>query len=57
VYWTTGEALLAPERNLWRKVDSITRDTGKWIEGKRVADGSVIAMRRGNAWGAKGPCC
>ena len=25
--------------------------------GKRVADGSVVAMNRGNAWGAKGPCC
>ena len=25
----TGEALLAPERNFWSKVDSITVDSGK----------------------------
>ena len=42
----TGEALLAPERNLWSKVDSITVDSGKWIEGERVADGFVRAWVR-----------
>jgi hypothetical protein len=26
-------------------------------KGERVADGSVLAMSRGNARGAKGPCC
>ena len=29
---------------------------GKWTEGERMADGSAVAMKRGNACGAKGPC-
>ena len=45
----TGEALLAPVRNHWRKVGPITSNTGKWVEGERVADGSVVAMNWGNA--------
>jgi len=38
----TGEALIAPVRNHWRKVGFITRDTGKWTVGGRVADRSVV---------------
>ena len=53
----TGEALLAPVRNHRSKVGSITGNTGKWAEGERVADGRVVAWRRGNARGAKAPCC
>lgn len=53
----TGETLLVPGRNHWRKVSPITSNTGKWVEGEREADGSEVAMNRGNAWGAKGPCC
>jgi hypothetical protein len=53
----TGEALLVPERNHRSKVDRITGTTGKTIEGERVADGSVVAMKRSNVRGAKGPCC
>lgn len=53
----TGEALLAPGRNPWSKVGPITGDPGKWAEGERVAEGRVVAMRRGNARGAKAPCC
>ena len=53
----TGEALLVPGRNLWSKVDSITVNSGKWIEGERVADGFVVAMNRSNVRGAKEPCC
>ena len=53
----TGEALLVPVRNHRSKVDRITGQTGKSIEGERVADGSVVATKRGNARGAKGPCC
>ena len=53
----TGEALLVPERNHRSKVDRITGTTGKAIEGERVADGSVVAMKRRNVRGAKGPCC
>jgi hypothetical protein len=51
----TGEALTAPARNNWRKVSPITRDTGKWTEGGRVAEGPALAMKQGNACGAKRP--
>ncbi len=53
----TGEALLAPARNCRSKVGLITGEPGKGAEGERVADGSVIAMKPGNAGEAKGPCC
>ena len=52
----TGEALHAPWRNPRSKTSPITDDTGKWSGGVRVADGSVLAMKPGNAGGAKGPC-
>jgi hypothetical protein len=29
---------------------------GKWAEGERMADGFAVAMKRGNACGAKEPC-
>ena len=53
----TGEAFLAPAGKSWRRICPITRETGKWVEGERAADGSVVATKRGNACGAKGPCC
>jgi hypothetical protein len=53
----TGEALLAPTRNRRSKVGPITGKPGKGAEGERVADGSTVAMKPGNAGGAKGPCC
>jgi hypothetical protein len=53
----TGEALLAPPRNRRSRVGRITGAPGKAADGERVADGPVRAMRRGNARGAKGPCC
>jgi len=52
----TGEALHAPWRNRRSKTVPITDDTGKWNGGVRVADGSVVAVKLGNAGGAKGPC-
>ncbi len=52
----TGEALHAPGRNPRRETVPITDDTGKWSGGVRVADGSVVAVKLGNAGGAKGPC-
>src|SRR5437899_7283926 len=52
----TGEALLVPTRNRWSKVGRITGDPGKSAEDERVADGSVLAMKRSNVRGAKGPC-
>src|SRR5215469_18233018 len=51
----TGEALLAPARNRWSKVGPITGEPGKWADGERVADGFALAMKPGNAGGAKGP--
>ncbi|MCX5847582.1 MAG: hypothetical protein NTW12_14720 [Deltaproteobacteria bacterium] len=53
----TGETLLVPGRNFWSKVGLITGNTGKWIEGERVADGFVRAMNWSNIRGAKEPCC
>src|SRR6516165_369138 len=53
----TGEALLAPRRNHRSRVDRITGSTGKSIEGERVTDGFVVALKRGNARGAKEPWC
>ncbi len=34
-----------------------TGGPGKSSDGERVADGSGVATKRGNARGAKGPCC
>jgi hypothetical protein len=53
----TGETVLVPSRNRWSKVGRITGKTGKAIEGETVAAGPVVAEKRGNARGAKGPCC
>src|SRR6201998_2580530 len=52
----TGEALLVPARNRRSKVGRITGDTGKAAEDEKVAAGSVVAMKRSNVRGAKGPC-
>jgi hypothetical protein len=35
----------------------ITGNTGKSVDGERVAEGPVVAQKRGNARGAKRPCC
>ena len=53
----TGEAVLVPSRNRRSKVDRITGGLGKTVEDETVAAGSVVALKRGNARGAKGPCC
>src|SRR5204863_1376410 len=53
----TGEALLVPARKGGSWVGRITGSTGKSADDERVADGPVVAVRRGNARGAKGPCC
>jgi len=34
----------------------ITGITGKSVEGERDSEGSIVAMRRSNVRGAKGPC-
>jgi hypothetical protein len=53
----TGEAILALARNRGKKVSPITGEPWKWAEGERVADGSAVAMKPGNAGRAKGPYC
>src|SRR5215469_3406825 len=53
----TGEAVLAPLGNRWSKVARITGETGKTSKGETVAARPVVAQKRGNARGAKGPCC
>jgi hypothetical protein len=52
----TGEAFLVPGRNRRSKVGRITGDTGKAAEDEKVAAGSVVATKRSNVRGAKGPC-
>ena len=39
------------------KVGRITGNPGKSAEGERVAEGLVVALKWGNARGAKRPCC
>ncbi len=53
----TGEALLVPARKGGSWVGRITGSTGKSADDERVAEGPVVALKRGNARGAKGPCC
>ena len=53
----TGETLLVPTRKGGSGVGRITGSTGKSADDERVADGLVVARKRGNARGAKGPCC
>ena len=55
-YWATGEALLVPGRNSWKKVHPITAKDGKWMEDERESEGHTVATNRGNARGAKVPC-
>ena len=57
IHRATGEALLVPTGNGGSWVGPITGSTGKSADDERVADGPVVAARRGNARGAKGPCC
>ena len=53
----TGEAFLVPHRNVRSKLNYITGNTGKLVEDEKVADGFVVAMKRGNSRRAKEPCC
>jgi hypothetical protein len=53
----TGEALLAPSGKRRKGAGPITSGPGKWADGERVAEGPGVAVRWGNARGAKGPCC
>ena len=52
----TGEVLIAPGRNHWRRIGPITVDTGKGLKVSRMTEWPVGAKKSGNADGAKGPC-
>lgn len=41
-------------RNRLSKVDPITGEPGKWIEGERESDRLVVAMKRRNGCGYEG---
>jgi hypothetical protein len=56
-YQATGEAVLVPPRNRWSEVGCISGEPVKSTEDETVAEGSVVAEKRGNARGAKGPYC
>ena len=53
----TGETGLVPTSNCRRRVSRITGNTGKAADDERESDGFVVARKRGNARGAKEPCC
>jgi hypothetical protein len=42
---------------LAEQIDLITGITGKEAEDERESEGSVVAMKRSNVRGAKGPYC
>ena len=52
----TGEVLYAPKRNTRNKVSPITVDTGKGLNGNRMAEWPVVAKKESNVSGAKEPC-
>src|SRR5258706_6354511 len=53
----TGETVLVPLGNRWSKVARITGETGKARKDETAAARPAVAQKRGNARGAKGPCC
>jgi len=56
IYLGTGEALLIPRRNSWRKLVHIIRKTEKLGEDERVSDGIIVPKKQGNSCGGKYPC-
>ena len=47
---------VGPREKSLEKVGFITVDTGKGPKGNRMAEWPIVAMKSGNADGAKGPC-
>jgi hypothetical protein len=45
-----------PEEKFSEQVGPITVDTGKGLNGSRMAEWPVVAMKESNVSGAKGPC-
>jgi hypothetical protein len=44
-------------REIGGAVNRITGEPRKSVEDERVADGLIVARKRSNVRGAKGPCC
>ena len=53
----TGETVLVPPKTSVEQVSRITGDPGKSADDETVAARLVVAAKRGNARGVKGPCC
>ena len=53
----TGETVLVPPGKWVEQVSRITGDPGKSAEDETAAARPAVATKRGNARGAKGPCC
>src|SRR5712691_10971533 len=53
----TGETVLVPPRTRRSQVGRITGTPGKSAEDETAAARLVVATKRGNARGAKEPCC
>ena len=53
----TGETVLVPRETGGARRSYNRRKPGKSIQGETVAARPIVARRRGNARGAKGPCC
>src|SRR5258708_5655100 len=53
----TGETVLVPPRKSAEPGRSYNRDSGKSTEDETAAARFVVATKRGNARGAKEPCC
>jgi hypothetical protein len=47
---------VCPRRNSRKEVSPITVDTGKGLNGSRMAEWPVVATKESNVSGAKGPC-
>jgi hypothetical protein len=47
---------VCPREKSLEKVGSITVDTGKEPKANRMAEWPIVALKSGNADGAKGPC-
>ena len=46
-----------PVEKLAEQGSRITGNTGKSVDGERASAGSIVARKRSNVRGAKGPCC
>ena len=48
---------LVPSEKSAEQGNRITGNTGKSVDDERESAGSIVAKKRSNVRGAKGPCC